>query len=185
MSFLKKNGANILLIAFVVLLLVPTTRMPIQVALQRLFSGSPTEVSSEDRKQLSDYDWSLSNHSETVNLTKSEGRVVLINVWATWCPPCVAEMPSLQHLYDAYEGQVDFYFVSSEEKEIVNRFKEAKEYNFPVYKPLENPPQLLASQSIPKTWVLNKKGEIIIEKVGAARWDDPSVLELLDRLLAE
>ncbi|MDC7996286.1 TlpA family protein disulfide reductase [Altibacter sp. HG106] len=185
MEFLKKNISNILLIAFVVLLLIPQTRMPLQVGLQRLFSWSPSEIEAENQTSLSDYHWKLTRDSETYTLKQSEGRVTIINVWATWCPPCVAEMPSLQNLYDAYGDIVDFYFVSSEEEAVIQRFMEAKEYRFPVYRPLESPPTALASQSIPKTWVLSKSGAIVIEKTGAAQWDSESVFRLLDRLLAE
>lgn len=186
MSFLKKNWSNLLLIVFLILLIVPQTRTPIQVALNRLIAFSPSEVSENKRKSIESYDWSLVNlQGEAVNLNDSRGRVAIINLWATWCPPCIAEMPSFQKLYESYGEKIDFYFITSEKEERVKPFLQKKAYTLPVYQPLTAGPLALQSNSLPTTFVLSKKGEIVVNTTGAANWNDNDFRELLDKLLTE
>src|SRR5690606_8413203 len=102
MNFLKKHWSNLLFFALLILLVFPQTRMPIQVFVQRLISFSPSEKSVEEREILQDYNWNLQQlNSKEINLSQSKGKVAIVNFWATWCPPCIAEMPSFQKLYDA------------------------------------------------------------------------------------
>jgi len=186
MKFIKKQWSNILFGVFIVLMIVPQTRMPIQVFIQRFISFSPSEISQEDRAVLKDYNWNLVTlNSENVNLSQSEGKVILINFWATWCPPCVAEMPELQELYDAYGDQVVFYFVTNEKPEKVKLFLEKKGYDLPVFLQVEKSPQVLESSSLPTTYLISKPGEIVMQKTGAASWNSDSVHEVLGGLLKE
>ncbi len=186
MKFLKKHFSNILFGIFILLLIIPQTRMPIQVFLQRMIAFSPSTVKVEKRETLANFSWQLREVNGTgVNLSESENRVILINLWATWCPPCIAEMPSLQALFDDYGDKVDFYFVSNEKTETLHRFLERHSYNLPVYQPLEDAPGLLNSRALPTTYVISKKGEIVVNKTGVANWNSAKTRELLDKLLAE
>ena len=185
-QFFKKNKGNILFLAVLALLIIPQTRTPIQVFVQRLISFSPSETNTEERKQLTDYNWGLQTiENKRVDFSTSEGNIVLLNFWATWCPPCIAEMPSLQNLYDEYGDRVDFYLVTSEEPEIVQRFMNKKGYTFPVYIQRTKAPEVLFSQSLPTTYLISKEGEIIIKEIGAADWDSKKTKKVIDRLLTE
>ena len=83
-------------------MLLPQTRLPVMAFIQRAISFSPSQVAPEDRRTLTDYHWFLRTANNTqINFNQSENKVVLINFWATWCPPCVAEMLELQKLFDA------------------------------------------------------------------------------------
>ena len=186
MKYLKKHWSNILFGLFIILMIIPQTRMPIQVFLQRTISFSPSEIEKEDRTILKDYNWKLSDlNSNTINISESKEKVVLINFWATWCPPCVAEMPELQELYDHYKGKVDFYFVTNDNPDKIKLFLKSKGYDLPVFRPLEEPPSVLDSRSLPTTYLISKKGEIIMRKVGAASWNSDKVHQTIDDLLAE
>ncbi len=186
MEFLKKNWSNILFIIIIILLLVPQTRKPIQVAMNRMISFSPSKISVDDRETLENYNWNLVNlQDEPVNFKTSIGEVAVINLWATWCPPCIAEMPSFQKLYDQYGDRVDFYFVSSEEEEKLEKFLAKKNYNLPVFQPLSMAPIKLQSTSLPTTFVISRHGKIAVHKEGAANWNDEGFKELLEQLLAE
>lgn len=186
MDFLKKNWSNILLIAFIILLFIPQTRKPIQVGLNRLISFSPSTVSEEEREDLENYNWDLRDlNGETTNFRRSIGKVTIINMWATWCPPCIAEMPSFQKLYNDYGDKVDFYFVSSEEEEKLRNFVEKKNYQLPVYQPLSVPPQKMQSRSLPTTYLLSRSGKIVVDKKGSANWNDSGFRKILDELLEE
>ncbi len=184
MNFIKKQWSNILFGAFILLMIIPQTRMPIQVFIQRFISFSPSEISQEDRAILKDYNWNLATlDSERINLSQSEGKVILINFWATWCPPCIAEMPELQELYDNYGDQVDFYFITNEAPEKANLFLEKKDYTIPVFIQIEKSPEVLESSSLPTTYLISKSGEIVMRKTGAASWNSDKVHAVLDALL--
>ena len=186
MNFLKKNWSNLLFIVLIVLLIIPQTRKPIQVAVNRLVTFSPSKISEEKREKLQDYHWEfLDMQDRQKNFQLSAGEVAIVNIWATWCPPCIAEMPSFQKLYDEYGERVNFYFVSTEEKEKLENFAKKHEYDFPIYRPISTPPELLQSRTLPTTFVLSRKGEIVVERTGAANWNDKDFKELLEILLQE
>lgn len=184
--FFKKNWSNILFGLFIILLIIPQTRKPIQIGLNRLLSFSPSTISQSDRSQLSDYNWQLRDMSgEQYNMNQARGEVVLINLWATWCPPCIAEMPSFQKLYDQYGDKVTFLFVSNEEAATISSFVEKRQYELPVFQPLSLPSERLQSRSLPTTYVLSKNGEIVVEKTGVADWNAASFHQVLDELIQE
>ncbi len=158
--------------------------MPIQVFIQRLVSFSPSEMSEDEREKIQDYDWTLLQlNTEEVNFSQSKGKVAIVNFWATWCPPCVAEMPSFQKLYDAYGDKVDFYFVTSEKAEKVEKFMVKNGYTLPVYLQAFKAPKELESNALPTSYLISKSGEIIINEEGAANWNSDKMRTLLDQLL--
>jgi thiol-disulfide isomerase/thioredoxin len=185
-KILKDNWKNIFFVLVIVLLFIPQISTPIKVFLNRLVAFSPSETNTEDRQYITDYNWPLTSlDSEVVNLSVSKGKVCIINLWATWCPPCIAEMPSLQNLYNRYGDKVDFYFVSTEPEEKLLAYKRKHEYNFPIYIQTYMAPEVLDSNSLPTTYVISKDGAIVVEKTGAARWDSKSVYEMIDQLIAD
>jgi thiol-disulfide isomerase/thioredoxin len=185
-SFIKKNWTNILFFAFILLLIIPQTRMPIQVFVQRLVSFSPSEKKENEREKLEDYNWNLKQlNGEGVNFSESEGKVAIVNFWATWCPPCVAEMPSFQKLYESYGERVDFYFVTSEKPEKVEAFMNKNDYTLPIFFQTYQAPKQLESSVLPTSYLISKSAEIIIDEEGAADWNSAKIRDLLDKLLAE
>jgi thiol-disulfide isomerase/thioredoxin len=153
---------------------------------QRLISFSPSEEPENERETLQDYDWNLLQmNSETRNFSQSKGKVVLVNYWATWCPPCVAEMPSLQKLYNTYGDKVDFYFITSEKPAKVKSFLKKNEYTLPVYFKIFDAPKKLKSKVLPTTYVISKTGEIVVSEEGTADWNSKKTKQLLDGLLAD
>ncbi len=186
MKFIKKHWSNILFFLLLILLIIPQTRMPIQVFVQRLISFSPSEVAEDKREVLNDYQWGLRKlDGSAADVSESREKVTIINLWATWCPPCVAEMPSFQKLHDSYGDQVDFYFVTSEEPEKVQRFMTKNNYSMPIYLQASSAPKLLQSNALPTTFVISKSGEIVINETGTADWNSKKMRELLDKLLLE
>lgn len=185
-SFLKKHKSNILFGIVVLLLIIPQTRMPILVTVQRIIAFSPSTIAEDKRETIVDYSWNLrALNASNVNLEDAINEVIVINLWATWCPPCVAEMPSFQALYDDYRNRVAFYFVSNEKSEILNRFMERHNYTMPIFQALEAAPEQLNSNALPTTYVIAKNGEIVIKKTGVADWNSRKMRSLLDKLIAE
>ncbi|MFY0643457.1 MAG: TlpA family protein disulfide reductase [Bacteroidia bacterium] len=180
---MKKHWSNILFGIFLILLLVPQTGKPIKVFVHRLISFSPSELSEQKRETLTDYNWVLVNEAgEKVDFNQYKGKVVVLNHWATWCAPCVAEMPSLQELYDSRKDEISFLFVSNEEPSVTSGFKASQEYTFPVFGNYSAPPELLQSSSIPATYIIDKNGVIRVRKIGAADWNSKKVNQLLTDL---
>lgn len=185
-KLIKKHWSNMLFVVFLGLLIIPQTRMPIQVFVQRIISFSPSETSEEKRETLQDYQWPLQTmDAQEVNFTVSKDKVAVVNMWATWCPPCVAEMPSFQKLYDDYGNDVDFYFITSEEPDRIARFMTKNEYDMPIYLQKFQAPKKLTSTLLPTTFVISKTGEIVVKETGAADWNSKKTRAMLDRLLAE
>jgi thiol-disulfide isomerase/thioredoxin len=180
----KLNLKNILFVVILVLLIIPQTRKPIQVMLHKgLALFSPSVEAEADSKVVHYASWQLQDVTgNAIDFKDLKGKVVLINFWATWCPPCIAEMPNLQKLHDAYKDKVVFLFVSNEKKEKIEAFLSENKYSFNVFTPLENPSEFEVS-SIPRTLLINKEGKIIIDKEGAANWNSETVRETLDDLL--
>ena len=185
----KQFKSSTLLFAVVItLMVIPQTRQPIQVFLQKGIAMivKPSIVDVSERLRLSSYDWKLQEISKnTFDFTEVEGKVVVINFWATWCPPCIAEMPSLDELHQKYVSNdaIVFLFVSNEETNIISNFIKEKGYSFSAYKSLNTPPQEFNVNSIPRTFIISKTGEIVIDKTGAADWNSNTVLETLDDLI--
>jgi thiol-disulfide isomerase/thioredoxin len=159
---------------------------PVKVFVNKLISFAPSEVSKEDQLQLTDYNWKLSSSDhKSLNLSAYKNRVIVINFWATWCPPCVAEMPSFQDLYTDYSDKVVFLFVAHDEKEAVATFFNKKGYELPVYFEMSASPAVFETKSIPKTFVIGKNGNIIVAKTGVANWNSDEFRKILDTLILE
>ena len=165
-------------------MIFPGPRRVLSSGFIRLTMFSPRESDEVVYVSPKDLNWQVTDlDGNRVNINNESGKPKLINFWATWCPPCLAEMPSLNHLFNEYGDKVDFYMISSEEASVIEKFLERKEYSFPVYALNANPPELFISRSIPATFIISPKGQVVMKKQGAARWDSDGVKELLDKLI--
>lgn len=183
-KFLKKHWSNILLVTFIVLMVFPQIRMPIIATVQRIIAFAPS--TTKDGDVLTEYNWPLRDmEGNRVFFNEAKGEVSVLNFWATWCPPCVAEMPYFQNLYEAYGDKVKFYFVSNEDAAVIEKFMEKHDYNLPVQLTQYAPPELLQSSALPTTFIFGKDGKIHVKKKGSAKWDSKSVFNLLNTLLEE
>lgn len=128
-------------------------------------------------------------HGGTLRLAELRGRVVLLNVWATWCYPCRAEMPAMAALYRLY-GAKEFTIVAvasdPQGREVVGPFAEAHDLPFPI---LLDPQNTLVEHlnlpGIPTSYLLDPQGRIALREVGQRDWNHPDMHRLLDALLAE
>ena len=177
---------NIVFGLIIVLLIIPASRQFIQIQLHKgLALFSPSIETQSNREQITNYNWNLVDLNGSVyNFRQAENKIVLVSFWATWCPPCIAELPSMQKLYEAYSDRIEFVFVSNEKSETIKAFMDKNGYNFKVYTPLEAPiiNQFNVS-SIPHTFLIDQKGAIVIDKNGAANWNSDAVKEAIDKLL--
>ena len=112
-------------------------------------------------------------------------KLTFINVWATWCGPCNAEMPSIQSLYEKYKDnpKMAFYVVSDENPTVVQNFLAKKNYQLPFYLYNGNYPAPLSGNAIPRTYMV-RNGQVLAEQVGAVNWNDPQIFQFIDEQLA-
>jgi len=181
MNWIKKNWSTILLGTFISLLLIPQTGVPIKVFINRVIAFSPEVKNVNDRIILQDFNWNLVDlNGKVLNLKEFQGKKVLINFWATWCPPCISEMPSMQALYEDYNDKAVFIFVTNDERASIDKFIAKHHYTFPIYQPLSPAPTLLEGNSLPTTYLIDESGNILIKKTGSANWNSKKVRDLLE-----
>ncbi|MBT8311391.1 MAG: TlpA family protein disulfide reductase [Flavobacteriaceae bacterium] len=157
-----------------------------QVFVNRVFSHNPEPVASRTADIPDLQDWELTDmEGKTFPVISVKGEVTLLNFWASWCPPCVAEMPSLDTLYGDYKDQVRFLFIARDQKERVTNYLEKEGYDFPVYFERGLTPKKLYYGGLPTTYILDKSGKITVAHSGAADWNAPEVRDLLDSLLVK
>ncbi|MFD0991201.1 TlpA family protein disulfide reductase [Mariniflexile jejuense] len=185
MNFFKKNFKNILFFVAIAVMLIPQTRQPIQVLLHKAIAWvKPVSINETKLTNIPHYNWKLSDENNVpLNFGDTKGKVVLINFWATWCPPCIAEMPSMQALYNDYQDKVVFLFVTNDWYSEINPFLKKHNYTFKVYRPTLGYPEYFDINTIPRTFLIDKKGNIIIDEDNAANWNSEKIRNTIDVLL--
>jgi peroxiredoxin len=119
-------------------------------------------------------------------LSDLRGKIVFLNLWATWCPPCRAEMPSMQALYERLKDR-DFAMVAVAEDTdaaAVASFVKELGLTFPVLLDTENHlPARLGVTGFPETFVIDRDGQVIKHVIGPDEWTDPEVIAYFEELL--
>ncbi len=118
----------------------------------------------------------------TIDLQSLKGKKVFVNLWATWCPPCRREMPSIQKLSASVDqSKVAFVMLSLDDD-----FEKAKSYvmennlMLPIYYPAEQLPELFNVQGIPATFIFNENGKLIKRVDGMDNYDSQQYKKLLN-----
>jgi thiol-disulfide isomerase/thioredoxin len=180
------------LLAIVIVLILRYTGMLAGVSAvtqQALLKTGVMDASPEENMPERNFDYGFSVrdiNKNTVSVESLKGKVIFINVWATWCGPCRAEMPSIQGLYNSIDHEkVAFVMLAVDQKDPyqkVTSFIKDKEYTFPVYFPDGSLPSLLRVPSIPSTFVISKEGKVVFREAGAANYDTDEFRSFLQKL---
>jgi len=120
-------------------------------------------------------------------LSNYKSKIVILNFWATWCPPCRAEMPSMETLYRRFNTQgLEILAVDIGEKaNTVQQFIQNNKYTFPVM--LDSSKRIsgiYGIEAIPTSYILDREGKIIARIVGSIHWDTPEVIAAFEALLS-
>ncbi|MBC6989419.1 MULTISPECIES: TlpA family protein disulfide reductase [Hymenobacter] len=120
----------------------------------------------------------------TVSLSQLRGKVILLNLWASWCPPCVAEMPSLQRLHDKVKPDNIALVVLSVDQnpEKARRFAARRGFTMPVYTLASELPQVFDTQVLPTTFIIAPNGDIIDRHEGMGDYDNAAMIRFLRQL---
>ncbi|HKI47308.1 MAG TPA: TlpA disulfide reductase family protein [Balneolales bacterium] len=129
----------------------------------------------------------LSMSGRQVNLQQFRGKVLFINFWASWCPPCVAELPTILKLSkEVTNPDVQFILVNlDQDPQKARDFVHRKDITLPVYQPLSRIPSELSSNTIPATFIIDKSGRIALRRKGMAEYDTKSIRNLLNKLASQ
>ncbi len=123
---------------------------------------------------------------KTVSLSDLKGKVVFLNFWATWCPPCIAEMPSINKLKKRYKasGDVVFLMVDADgDYQKSSAFMRKRNYDLPIYIAVSHIPEEVFGDSLPTTVILDKDGRMVFRQEGSADYENPEIITLINNLL--
>jgi thiol-disulfide isomerase/thioredoxin len=123
---------------------------------------------------------------EVVDFNQFKGKVVFINLWATWCGPCRVEMPSIQELYNGLDkDKIQFVMLSLDRNEDlpkIIKYVDKNSFTFPVYQPKGYLPELFQVPSIPTTFIIDKNGNVVSKKVGTTNFNTTKFKKYLEGL---
>lgn len=151
----------------------------------------PSKPSLEDSGtgEPASYAWSFFDlEDQPSTFEPFKGKVVFLNIWATWCGPCVEEMPSIARLAEEprLKGRgIAFVCASIDQtSEDVRRFLAGRSWSMTFFRAETIPPVFL-TDGIPATFIIAPDGRIAAKQIGSARWDSPEVIAFLEKLAAE
>jgi len=123
-----------------------------------------------------------------VDLSKLEGKLTIIHFWATWCPPCVEEVPALSRFWEQYgkRGDIALYAISVDKDwKTIDAFNAKNPNRLPLY--IDNgaaAAKRFGTIQYPETYIVNRNGRVVERVPGAVSWDDPEVRKRIEQLLA-
>lgn len=188
LEYFKKNTTNVILfIAAMILIFNADAKALLSQGLMKLGFYQP-DIQTEIPVSTSESNYYLDlvdANGNAIQLENLKGKIVFINFWATWCPPCIAEMPSIQKLYSEFESdqEVVFLLVEMDDKpQKAIQFMEKKGYSLPVHTPTSRVSEELFQGNLPTTVILDKKGNIVHKTIGMADYSGEEFVEFIRKL---
>lgn len=185
----RKNIFNgILIILFLVLLFVPPAKALVLEGLMKIgFFKPDTAVVDKQVNAAGDLSGIKFKdiNGKVIDLGELKGKVIFLNFWATWCPPCLAEMPSVNALHEKFKDDKDVVFIlvdADSQLLKAQKFMDKKGYQLPVYAVDSEIPEVLFKGSLPTTVVFDKAGRISYNEAGAANYADPKFIAFINKL---
>lgn len=180
--FSLSNITTGIMTLFLVLVLVnPSIKAGVMQGLMKvgLFQPPMPEEASPESGMAPDMAF-MDGEGKTFTLSSLRGKVVFLNFWATWCPPCRAEMPSINTLYEQFKDDKNVVFLTVDTDgnyKKAKAFLKKKQYGLPLYVADSQIPGELLGRSIPTTVIINKKGQIAYRQEGAADYGNKRFIE--------
>lgn len=183
--------SDIFFVIFIIALIIPASRKNILASINSVKSKIIPPKSTEkviDKLTENDYYWKMQDlNGQTVTLNDFKGKVIFINFWATWCGPCIGEMPEIQKFYDKFKNNnnVAFIIATSDDLQTAQNFIKKKGYSFPVFVLTNGVPKCLEHNAIPTSFLINKKGEIVLKQKNVANWGGTKMENNVKKLLED
>ena len=122
------------------------------------------------------------------DLVKENGKISIVHFWATWCPPCVEEIPALSGFWDKYRSRDDvkLYAISVDKDwATIEAFMKKNPSAIPLFHdPGAATAKRFGTTQYPETYIINEKGRVLFRVQGAVSWSDPEVRSRIEQLLA-
>jgi len=125
---------------------------------------------------------------KTEHLSDFKGKVVVLNFWASWCPPCVSEAPAMNRLqqYIASRNGVVLGGSIDEDPQAYDKFLKDYNVNFPTFRdPSKKISLEYGTSIIPETYIIDRHGKIARKIIGEQQWDSAEMLAYFDALLGQ
>lgn len=122
-----------------------------------------------------------------IDLAAQKDKVIFINFWATWCPPCIAEMPSINELYQTFKDDSNVLFVMADMDDNfakADAFMQKKGLDLPVYSAVNALPQEMYTGTLPTTVIIDQSGNMVFHHEGTADYSNPKIKQFIRKLLA-
>ena len=183
----NKSVANLILCKIFFFLFFETAC----VSILKYENRAPNLKKSQCSVKLSESDLSYSFKSlsgQKVMLNTFKGKVIFINHWATWCSPCIKEMPSLSQLYKTVKEQpIVFLFISNESKDHVENFVQKHSLSgLQFYTSVKaEKPRIFDNNTWPTTYIIDKNSNLVIKHTSTSNWSHQSVTSYLKKLIHE
>ena len=117
-----------------------------------------------------------------IDIKQYMGKTFFVNFWATWCKPCIAEMPSIQKLQTRLKDEnIIFLLASNEEVSEIEGFKNDNNYTFNYTRIINL--ESLNIQAIPTTYIYNPDGKLIFSETGSRNWDDSANIQMILKII--
>ena len=127
--------------------------------------------------------FTVSDGVQTVELSKYRGHIVILNLWATWCPPCIEELPSLIQLQRQMPNVIVIAISQDEDEAVYHRFLVQNHIDFlTVRDPTTRINRLYGTLQIPESYVIDKDGMLRRKFVSAQDWTSPEIIAYLKKL---
>jgi thiol-disulfide isomerase/thioredoxin len=187
-QFIRKNLSTLFLILLLgVLLFNPNAKAFFLKAMLStgFFNASTKKESKSVNAEMTALLFTDKNGTR-INTTDLKGKVIFINFWATWCPPCIAEMGSVNALYNKLKNDPRFVFIIADTDNNLQHsgaFMNKHQYDLPVYQVAGPVSPDLFNGTLPTTLIIDSKGNLIQKHEGIANYDTKAMVEFLQSLL--
>lgn len=188
-KWLRKNWVNSLLILFFIVILVnPNAKAWLlqQVAATGILNRNIKEKPAEPSQNI--HFSVIDEQGKRVSTADLTGKVVFINFWASWCPPCRAEFPSIQEFYTKYSSHKNLVFLTvnlDDDVQLGKNYLTKENFSIPLLVPGSSIPSEVFSGSLPTTVILDKAGNIRFHHKGVADYSTAKFFRQIDALLEE
>ncbi len=142
------------------------------------------ELATTTTSNQADFNLTLMDEDgNTLSLADFKGKAIFMNMWATWCPPCIAEMPNINNLYKEMGREVAFVMVSLDDDfETAKAFNSRKGFDLPIYTLQSHRPAMYQSTTVPTTYVISADGQLMMTHKGMANYNTSKFKKFLEEI---